>query len=129
MIHYEYGIKGLYGFNRRGLKLMVQYILGHNELYGHKEMGMAHEDYFTSYAFRQATNGTSPIINVPVSESFKQRFEDIDKGRYICKNPIFKFFSIHGVKRPKNFFYLHERFYDESSKLKELTCNEHGIIQ
>ena len=132
MTHFICGIKGLYGFNRRGFKVMVQYALGHKNLYSHKDPGMAHEDYFTSYAFRQATNGTSPIINMlpGLSESFDQRFERVEHRFYICNNQInFKFSSIHGVKNPENFYYLHERFYDESSKLKEISCDGDGMIQ
>ena len=57
-------------------------------------------------------------------------FKRAEHRFYICNNQInFKFSSIHAVKSPENFYHLHERFYDESSELKEISCDEDGMIQ
>ena len=94
---------------------------------------MAHEDYFTSYAFKEGTKSSLssdgddyyyyPIINMRgVSESImrlKQPFKKI--GGIFC--------SIHNVKNHNDFHVLQKLFYDENDNvIQQLKYDENGSI-
>ena len=127
---YSHG--GMYAYNKPGLQLMLSYVSQHtpsiysldikNEL--NNDNLMAHEDYFTSYAFQQATDNKYPIINMHgVSESL-MRLKQSYKNK--MKRP---FYSIHNVKQVGDFYRLHNLFYDGDENAKEVVYDVDGFIQ
>ena len=110
---------------------MVHYVMRHPDIYEDKNELMNHEDYFTSYAFTQATGGTSPIIAINgLSEILHVRFAFSEYHTYKRDFPInSRFFSIRDAKKAEDIYKLHERFYDESGKPRELAYDNHGIVQ
>ena len=110
---------------------MVHYVMRNPGIYKDQNALMEYDDYFTSYAFTQATQGTSPIIAINgLSETLHHRFAFSEHHSYTRDYPmISRFFSIRAAKRSEDIYNLHERFYDNDGKPKELTYDNHGIVQ
>lgn len=124
---YSHG--GMYGFNRSGLKLVLSYVSDHPDIYQklvknqlNEDNLMNHEDYFTSYVFKEASGGY-PIINMlGVSESLmrlKQPYKKVGRP----------FYSIHNVKDPNDFYGLQHIFYHDNCTMKTVSYDENGLIQ
>ena len=107
------------------------------EIYQHEDKYMQHEDYFTSYAFRQATNGMNPIITTtglsePVHKNFGFSFFKHFTQEYLeirSHETVSRFYSLRSVKVPEEMYKLHDTFYEADGGLKELVYDEYGLVQ
>ena len=94
---------------------MLHYINTHPELLDYPEnQFLLHEDYLTSHAFEQATNGTGHRIG---NKGFYERSGwHLVSEEKLTQKPIY---FIHAVKTAEEFYFLHDHFYDKEGKLKE----------
>lgn len=112
-----YSIGGLYGYSRKGLELILDYILKHLEIFNEvmgpncinncSENSMEHEDFFTSYVFWKATG-----YPVTCSNEISVRFS---KPSLKVQNIA----SIHPLKSFEDFYALEKIFYDENDHARD----------